>query len=75
MFNPAGHPHVLSGKYTEEEILQQFLDSFEFYFNLCVNNTNNNYNINIFLYCIIFKKINMYIGILRLIVKLNYFCV
>ena len=33
-FNPSGHPDVISGKKTEQEILAEFLDNFDYHFNL-----------------------------------------
>ncbi len=33
-FNPSGHPDVISGKRTEQEILAEFLDNFDYHFNL-----------------------------------------
>jgi Ca2+-binding EF-hand superfamily protein len=33
-FNPRGHPDFVCGKKTEEEILSEFLDNFDYHFNL-----------------------------------------
>ena len=33
-FNPSGHPDVIAGKKTEQEVLAEFLDNFDYHFNL-----------------------------------------
>ena len=39
-FNPSNHPDVISGKKTEQEILSEFLDNFDYHFNL-LNQSRN----------------------------------
>jgi Ca2+-binding EF-hand superfamily protein len=38
VYNAKHHPDVKSGKKTEDEILAEFLDTFEYHFNILVNN-------------------------------------
>jgi hypothetical protein len=33
-FIPSGHPDVINGKKTEQEVLAEFLDNFDYHFNL-----------------------------------------
>ena len=33
-FNPNGHPDVINGKRTRHEVLAEFLDNFDYHFNL-----------------------------------------
>ncbi len=40
-FNEKNHPHVLSGKKNEQEVLSEFLDNLDYYFNLLNQNKLN----------------------------------
>ena len=40
-FNPAGHPDVVIGRKTEQEILAEFLDNIDYHFNLLNQGKNN----------------------------------
>ena len=40
-FNEKNHPHVLSGKKNEQEVLSEFLDNLDYYFNLLNQNKIN----------------------------------
>ena len=39
-FNPSGHPDVISRKKTEQEVLAEFLDNFDYHFTLLIQGRN-----------------------------------
>ena len=47
VYNTRSHPAVLSGKKTEDEVLAEFLDTFEYHFNLLNMNKTKDQRISL----------------------------
>ena len=45
-YNPKEHPLVRQGKRTEDEILAEFLDVLEYHFNLLIEKSDDNLDVN-----------------------------